>query len=78
MAELTTEKLTAELLFFESVYLRQIESYGELCDAIVARIADGGSLLDVLNIIGDRLNDRDQVDDASIARWEAAKSAVSS
>lgn len=52
--------------------------YGNLVDTLIAKIADGGTLLDVLEIVGDSANGCDYADDESVATWEKAKEVVTS
>jgi len=59
--------------FFSNLYNRRVEEYLALIDEIIKTIGSGGDTHDVLEIVGDALNEHDAVDDETIDKWEAAR-----
>jgi len=71
-------KLAADRDSFARMYARSVERYDDLGMGVLRKIADGASLLDVLNFVGDQLNECDHVDDESITLWERAAAVAGS
>lgn len=57
-------------------HLGAIQQYDDLCMTIMRKVADGGSLADVLQIVGDAMNACDHVDDENVALWNEAHTAA--
>jgi hypothetical protein len=53
-----------------------VEAFIGMGDAVMTTIADGGSLADVLDVVGDWLNGRDAIDEESEALFNRAKATV--
>lgn len=66
MAQYEPQKVTV-------MYLAAQQRYEAVCMEIMHCVADGGSLSEVLEIVGDSMNACDCVDDESIALWDRAK-----
>lgn len=60
------------------LYARKSDDYDEIGMGVMEKIADGGSLADVLHFVADHLDSRDNVDDGSQALYERAAAALSS
>ncbi len=70
------DRAVADRDSFARMYARSIERYDDLGMGVICKIADGGSLADVLNFVGDSLNECDHVDAESITLWERAAAVV--
>lgn len=71
-ARAEAERLEAECDSFARMYARAVERYDDLGMGVMQKIADRCSLTDVLNFVGDQLNECDNADDESIALWKRA------
>ena len=54
-----------------------LDAYDALCMDIMNAIADGRTLDDVLDIVGDSMNSRDHVDEESVELFDKAKRRLS-
>jgi ferritin-like metal-binding protein YciE len=54
-------------------HMRAIEHYDALCMDILRTIADGKGLADVVQLVGDSMNECDHIDDEAEALWDRAR-----
>jgi len=62
----------------QGAHVASVEAFIGMGDAVMTTIADGGSLSDVLDVVGDWLSGRDAIDEESEALFDRAKTAAGS
>ena len=68
--------LTSTEALLGSALVDSAKAYRDLAEAVMTKVADGGTLLDVIEVAVDYLDGRDYLDDDSIALFERAKAAI--
>jgi hypothetical protein len=61
---------------WERMYLDSIRMFGALGLGVLSTVSEGGSLADVVELVGNHLDGRDHIDDEAIALFERAKAAA--